>query len=74
VSGAGRPLATECDLQHQLSSGVAGLSAFECLSSLRQRPFLGTVWLEALPYGNVDISKFYPYGDPRPFQQRSRPC
>jgi len=30
--------------------------------------------LEALPYRNVDISKFYPYGDPRPFQQRSRPC
>src|SRR6266581_4746435 len=32
-----------------------------------------------LPYRNVDISKFYPYGDvslpdTRPFQQRSRPC
>jgi len=26
-------------------------------------PFLGTVPLEALPYRNVDISKFYPYGD-----------
>ena len=26
-------------------------------------PFLGTVRLEALPYRNVDISKFYPYGD-----------
>jgi microcystin degradation protein MlrC len=25
--------------------------------------FLGTVRLEALPYRNVDISKFYPYGD-----------
>ena len=24
---------------------------------------LGTVRLEALPYRNVDISKFYPYGD-----------
>ena len=44
-----------------------------------EQPFLGTVRLEALPYRNVDISKFYPYGDvsfpdPRPFQQRSRPC
>src|SRR6266850_317762 len=28
-----------------------------------ERPFLGTVRLEALPYRNVDISKFYPYGD-----------
>ena len=38
---------------------------------------LRTEWmtrLEALHYRNVDISKFYPYGDPRPFQQRSRPC
>jgi microcystin degradation protein MlrC len=26
-------------------------------------PALGTVRLEALPYRNVDISKFYPYGD-----------
>jgi len=26
-------------------------------------PFLGTVRLEALPYRNIDISKFYPYGD-----------
>ena len=24
---------------------------------------LGTVRLEALPYRNVDISRFYPYGD-----------
>jgi len=39
-----------------------------------EEPFLGTVRLEALHYRNVDISKFYPYGDPRPFQQRSRPC
>jgi len=39
-----------------------------------RQPFLGTVRLEALHYRNVDISKFYPYGDPRPFQQRSRPC
>ena len=46
-------------------------------------------FLEALPYRNVDISKFYPYGDvslperttmlssadhTRPFSQRSRPC
>jgi hypothetical protein len=29
--------------------------------------------LEALPYRNVDISKFDPYGDP-PFEHRSRPC
>src|SRR5258706_10000425 len=28
-----------------------------------EQPFLGTVRLEALPYRNVDISKFYPYGD-----------
>jgi len=27
-------------------------------------PFLGTVRLEALPYRNVDLSKFYPYGEP----------
>ncbi|CAN5571408.1 M81 family metallopeptidase [soil metagenome] len=26
-------------------------------------PFLGTVRLEALPYKNVDVKKFYPYGD-----------
>jgi len=26
-------------------------------------PFLGTVRLEALPYKNVDVTKFYPYGD-----------
>jgi microcystin degradation protein MlrC len=26
-------------------------------------PFLGTVRLEALPYRNVDVKKFYPYGD-----------
>lgn len=28
-----------------------------------EQPFLGTVRLEALPYENVDIRKFYPYGD-----------
>jgi microcystin degradation protein MlrC len=28
-----------------------------------EQPFLGTVRLEALPYRNVDLSKFYPYGD-----------
>jgi microcystin degradation protein MlrC len=27
-------------------------------------PFLGTVRLEALPYKNVDLKKYYPYGDP----------
>lgn len=27
-------------------------------------PFLGTVRLEALPYRHLDISRFYPYGDP----------
>jgi microcystin degradation protein MlrC len=27
-------------------------------------PFLGTVRLEGLPYQNVDLTKFYPYGDP----------
>jgi microcystin degradation protein MlrC len=26
-------------------------------------PFLGTVRLDALPYKNVDLGKFYPYGD-----------
>jgi microcystin degradation protein MlrC len=26
-------------------------------------PFLGTVRLEALPYRNVDLRRFYPYGD-----------
>jgi len=39
-----------------------------------EQPFLGTVRLEALHYRTVDISTFYPYGNPRPFQQRSRPC
>ena len=28
------------------------------------QPFLGTVHLDALPYENVDLKKFYPYGDP----------
>src|SRR2546430_7111644 len=28
-----------------------------------EQPCLGTVRLEALAYPNVDISKFYPYGD-----------
>ena len=28
-------------------------------------PFLGTVRLEALPYRNVDVTRFYPYGEPR---------
>ena len=28
-----------------------------------EQPFLGTVWLDALPYRNVDVKKFYPYGD-----------
>lgn len=28
-------------------------------------PFLGTVRLEGLPYQNVDLKKFYPYGDPK---------
>jgi microcystin degradation protein MlrC len=27
-------------------------------------PFLGTTRLDALPYKNVDLKKFYPYGDP----------
>jgi microcystin degradation protein MlrC len=39
-----------------------------------EQPFLGTVQFEALHYRTVDISTFYPYGDPRPFQQRSQPC
>ena len=28
-------------------------------------PFLGTVRLDALPYQNVDLKKFYPYGEPQ---------
>jgi microcystin degradation protein MlrC len=27
-------------------------------------PFLGTVRLDGLPYRNVDLKQFYPYGDP----------
>ena len=27
-------------------------------------PFLGTVHLDALPYENVDLKQFYPYGNP----------
>jgi microcystin degradation protein MlrC len=27
-------------------------------------PFLGTVHLDALPYENVDVSQYYPYGQP----------
>jgi microcystin degradation protein MlrC len=29
-----------------------------------EQPFLGTTRLDGLPYENVDLSKFYPYGDP----------
>jgi microcystin degradation protein MlrC len=29
-----------------------------------ERPFLGTVRLEGLPYRNVDLKAFYPYGNP----------
>ncbi len=28
-----------------------------------EQPFLGTVRLDALPYRNVDVKNFYPYGD-----------
>ena len=28
------------------------------------RPFLGTVHLDALPYKNIDLKRFYPYGNP----------
>ena len=28
-----------------------------------EQPFLGTVRLDALPYKNVDVRKYYPYGD-----------
>src|SRR5262249_27891464 len=28
-------------------------------------PFLGTVRLDALPCRNVDLTKFYPYGEPQ---------
>ena len=33
-----------------------------CWSS-RIEPFLGTVRLDALPYRNVDLKQFYPYGE-----------
>ena len=29
------------------------------------QPFLGTVHLDALPYRNVDLKRYYPYGDPK---------
>src|ERR1700761_6111809 len=29
------------------------------------QPFLGTVHLDALPYRNVDLKTFYPYGEPK---------
>jgi hypothetical protein len=29
------------------------------------QPFLGTVRLDALPYQNVDLTAFYPFGNPR---------
>jgi microcystin degradation protein MlrC len=29
------------------------------------QPFLGTVRLDGLPYQNIDLKKFYPYGEPR---------
>jgi len=28
------------------------------------QPFLGTVRLDRLPYQNVDLTAFYPYGNP----------
>jgi len=28
------------------------------------QPFLGTVHLDALPYKNIDLKRFYPYGNP----------
>src|SRR5262249_44699879 len=30
----------------------------------RTEPYLGTVRLDGLKYENVDLRKFYPYGDP----------
>ena len=29
------------------------------------QPYLGTVHLDALPYRNVDLRRYYPYGDPK---------
>jgi hypothetical protein len=29
-----------------------------------EEPFLGTVRLDALPYQNVDLRRYYPYGEP----------
>ena len=31
------------------------------------QPFLGTIHLDALPYRNVDLNNFYPYGEPEFF-------
>jgi microcystin degradation protein MlrC len=31
------------------------------------QPFLGTIRLDALSYSNVDLTNFYPYGDPVPW-------
>jgi hypothetical protein len=28
------------------------------------QPFLGTVHLDKLPYENVDLTRYYPYGNP----------
>ena len=28
------------------------------------QPFLGTIYLDALPYRNVDLKQYYPYGNP----------
>jgi len=30
-----------------------------------KEPFLGTVRLDGLPYENVDLTRFYPYGEPQ---------
>ena len=29
-----------------------------------EQPFLGTTHLDKLPYQNVDLTRYYPYGDP----------
>lgn len=29
-----------------------------------EQPFLGTTRLDKLPYQNVDLTRFYPYGNP----------
>lgn len=35
-----------------------------------EQPFLGTTHLDKLPYQNLDLTKYYPYGNPAFFSLR----